>query len=53
MTTTEELIKVLENSRTYTLAMAEAMPEETFDHQIVKDHWKFNDLINHIAYSIV
>ena len=49
----DELLKVLEHSKNYTLAMADAMPAEDFEHQILDDHWKFNELINHIAYGII
>ena len=49
----DELLKVLEHSKNYTIAMAKAMPAQDFKHQILDGHWKFNELINHIAYSII
>jgi uncharacterized damage-inducible protein DinB len=48
----EKLLTVLENSRNYTIAVADAMPEDAYNTQLVKESWKYNDLLIHIAYGI-
>jgi uncharacterized damage-inducible protein DinB len=47
-----QLSSILENSRTYTLAVAEAMPENLYDFRPTEEVWNFNELVNHIAYGI-
>ena len=49
----ESLLKTLENSRRYTLAVAEAMPEKSYLFKPAKDVWNFKELIGHIAYGIL
>jgi uncharacterized damage-inducible protein DinB len=48
----EELLSILENSRNYTLAVAEAMPEKSYDSCPAGAVWGFGELLNHIAYGI-
>lgn len=48
----EKFLTILENSRNYTLAVANAMPEKEFSSKIVKESWEFDELLNHIAYGI-
>ncbi|MCH7400883.1 DinB family protein [Belliella kenyensis] len=48
----EKLLTILENSRNYTLAVANAMPEAKFSFKLVNESWEFGDLLNHIAYGI-
>lgn len=47
-----QLTTILENSKTYTLAVAEAMPENLYAFKPNEEVWSFNELINHIAYGI-
>jgi uncharacterized damage-inducible protein DinB len=42
----------LEISKNYMLAVAEAMPENSFDFKPTNDVYTFNELINHISYGI-
>jgi len=49
----DSLLKTLENSRPYTLAVAEAMPEKSYLFKPAKDVWNFKELIEHIAYGIL
>lgn len=46
------LITILENSRQYTLSVAEAMPEKEYHSTIVEGAFDFCELMNHIAYGI-
>ncbi|HEU5292134.1 MAG TPA: DinB family protein [Cyclobacteriaceae bacterium] len=39
-------------SKNYTLAVAEAMPDSSYNFKPAADVWTFNELINHIAYGI-
>lgn len=48
----EQLTPVLENSRNYTLAVAEAMPDKQYDTKPVEAAWNFRELLHHIAYGI-
>jgi uncharacterized damage-inducible protein DinB len=48
----EFLITTLENSRTYTLAVAELMPEKEYEFKPVDSIWNFRELLHHIAYGI-
>ena len=50
---TQTLLKTLDNSRNYTLAVAEAMPEKSYTFKPVDPIFNFNELMNHIAYGIV
>jgi len=48
----EQLLTTLENSRQYTLAVAEAMPEKNYSFKPVDTVWSFGELLQHIAYGI-
>lgn len=48
----EYLLTTLENSRTYTFAVAEAMPETDYDFKPVTEVWNFLEQLHHIAYGI-
>lgn len=45
-------ITTLKNSESYTIAVAEAMPEKDFHSKPVETVFDFDELINHIAYGI-
>lgn len=47
-----QLLQILENSRNYTLAVANAMPDNKYDTAPVKEVWNFGELLHHIAYGI-
>jgi len=49
----DALLTTLENSRTYTLAVAEAMPENLYDSKPVGAGWNFRELLDHMAYGIM
>ena len=46
------LLSTLENSKNYTLAVAEALPENSYNFKPSSEGWSFNELMNHIAYGI-
>jgi len=48
----EQLIATLENSRNYTLRVAEAMPENSYTFKPNGGGWNFMELLHHIAYGI-
>ena len=48
----EGLLKLLENSRTYTIAVAEAMPVKLDNFKPANDAWSFREQLHHIAYGI-
>lgn len=48
----EQLLKTLENSKAYTLAVADAMPEKNYQTRPADTVWKFGELLQHIAYGI-
>jgi uncharacterized damage-inducible protein DinB len=48
----KQLLSTLENSRNYTMAVADAMPEEHYNFKPVDTVWNFGELIHHIAYGI-
>jgi uncharacterized damage-inducible protein DinB len=48
----EQLSAVLENSKTYTLAVAGLMPEKEYNFKPVDPVWNFRELLHHIAYGI-
>lgn len=48
----ETLLSTLENSRNYTLAVAEAMPESSYNFKPAGGGWNFRELMHHIAYGI-
>ncbi|MEP7372492.1 MAG: DinB family protein [Chitinophagaceae bacterium] len=48
----EILLSLLENSRGYTLAVAEAMPAKLDNFKPQADIWNFSEQLHHIAYGI-
>src|SRR5882757_1364125 len=48
----EHLSAVLENSKTYTLAVANLMPETGYEFKPNEEIWNFRELLHHIAYGI-
>jgi uncharacterized damage-inducible protein DinB len=48
----EQLSATLQNSRTYTLAVAEAMPADAWNFKPKGTGWNFRELLHHIAYGI-
>lgn len=48
----EKLIAALEKSAGYTLEVASAMPEASYDFKPAASVWNFNELMNHVAYTI-
>jgi hypothetical protein len=47
-----QLLSTVENSRAYTLAIAEAMPEDRVNFKPSPSVWSFLELMNHIAYGV-
>jgi uncharacterized damage-inducible protein DinB len=48
----KQQLSTLENSRAYTLAVAEAMPENAYEFKPTEAVWNFRELMHHIAYGI-
>lgn len=48
----EQILKAFENSRSYMLEVAEAMPGEFYEFKPVDSVWNFGELMQHIAYGI-
>ncbi len=48
----ESLLSLVENSRTYTLAVADAMPEKLDNFKPAANTWSFREQLHHIAYGI-
>ncbi len=48
----ETLLSLLENSRQYTLAVADAMPQDLDNFKPANDSWNFREQLHHIAYGI-
>lgn len=48
----EQLLSTLKNSKEYTLAVAQAMPESKYSFSPAPGVWSFGALMNHIAYGI-
>ena len=48
----KQVLATLEKSKHYTIAVASAMPAESFDFSPAADVWTFGELMNHIAYGI-
>ena len=48
----EQLLTVLENSKKYTLSVAETMPEDSYNYKPENAASDFKELLNHIAYGI-
>lgn len=49
----DHLLKVLENSKNYTLEVAKAMPDQGYAQRPTSDTWSFGGLLNHIGYGII
>ena len=49
---TEHVLSTLDNSRKYTLAVADAMPESGYNTRPSEEVWDFMELLHHIAYGI-
>ncbi|MRG44771.1 DinB family protein [Chitinophaga sp. SYP-B3965] len=47
-----QLLQHWENSRAYTLSVAELMPETAYDLKPVDEVWSFGEQLNHITYGI-
>ena len=47
-----QLFSTLETSRSYTVAVAEAMPEQFYNFKPAGGGWNFLELIHHIAYGL-
>jgi uncharacterized damage-inducible protein DinB len=47
-----QLLKTLQNSKNYTLAVAEGMPEKSYTFKPIETVMSFKELIDHIAYGI-
>jgi uncharacterized damage-inducible protein DinB len=48
----EQLLSTLEISKNYTLAVADAMPDQGYSFKPVDAIWSFSELLSHIAYGI-
>ena len=48
----DQLLSTIENSRKYTLQVAEAMPDKDYHYKPAGAGWDFGELLNHIAYGI-
>jgi uncharacterized damage-inducible protein DinB len=48
----KQLLSTLENSRNYTMAVAEAMPESSYNFKPATGVWNFGELMHHIAYGL-
>jgi len=48
----KQLLAKLENSKTYTLAVAKGMPSAHYDFKPTADVWSFRELMHHIGYGI-
>lgn len=51
-TRNEQLLATLENSRNYTMGVAEAMPDKFYGFAPTEGVWNFGELLSHIAYGI-
>lgn len=47
-----QLAQLLENSKNYTLAVANAMPGNLYEFKPAAETWTFGEQLNHIAYGI-
>jgi uncharacterized damage-inducible protein DinB len=48
----EQLLITLENSRNYTLSVADKMPDNSYNFKPTDAVWNFRELLHHIAYGI-
>src|SRR5688572_17660978 len=51
-TINEQLLSTLENSKNYTMSVAEAMPDKGYSFKPADGVMNFGELLNHIAYGI-
>ena len=51
-TINEQLLSTLENSKNYTMSVAEAMPDKAYNFRPVEGVFSFGELLSHIAYGI-
>ncbi|HET9431895.1 MAG TPA: DinB family protein [Chitinophagaceae bacterium] len=49
----KQLLKDLAKARKYTLEVAEAMPEKSLGFKPAPETWAFNELMQHMAYSLI
>ena len=49
----EQLLSTLKTSHAYTMAVAEAMPEDSYDYRPAGAGWNFRELLHHVAYGIL
>jgi uncharacterized damage-inducible protein DinB len=49
----EQLLATLETSKTYTIAVAEAMPDGSYSFKPAGGGWNFLELMHHIAYGML
>lgn len=49
----EQLLATLETSKNYTIAVAEAMPDASYNFKPAGGGWNFLELMHHIAYGIL
>lgn len=48
----EQILLTFANSKSYTMAVAEAMPDSRFNFKPAGGGWNFRELLHHIAYGI-
>src|SRR5690242_12762430 len=48
----EIILKDFSRSKTYTISVAEAMPEKDYQFKPVETVWSFMELLHHLAYSL-
>lgn len=48
----EQLLSTVKTSHAYTLAVAEAMPDDSYNYKPTGAGWNFRELLHHIAYGI-
>jgi uncharacterized damage-inducible protein DinB len=48
----EQLLATVENSKNYTLQVANAMPDKGYQYKPAGAGWNFGELLHHIAYGI-
>ena len=51
-TMNEQLLSILENSKNYTMSVAEAMPDKGYSFKPTEGVMTFGELLSHIAYGI-
>lgn len=48
----QQILSTLANSQSYTMAVADAMPDSNYNFKPVGGGWNFRELMHHIAYGI-